>query len=133
MRILVPLCACLALLAACSTVTSSKPVNGETIELHRYRMGNVDNQTPISNGVITYTYGELCEFDSRYSHRVTVLGKSGGEILLRYETDHPSPGDGNRNCINGVLFVVTLDLYDEMQTRFESFKAKKDEENPRKK
>ena len=130
MRILGLLCgAALVLFPACATVPPSQPVKGDTINLHRYTIGTIDNQSPIGNGAITYRYGELCEFDSRYSHRVTVLGKSGNELLLRYETDHPSPGDRNRNCINGVLFVVTLDLYDEMLSRFESFKAEKKKEN----
>ena len=116
-----------AFLGACGAVTPQKPIIGETIGLQRYMDGDVDNQTPIGNNAITYKYGERCEFDSRYNNRVTVIGVSGDEVLLRYETDHPSPGDGNRNCINGVFFVVTRDKYDEMRSQFESLKARKED------
>ena len=105
-------------LAACSAITAPQvPRLGETIDLYGLTGGIVrNNQIPICNGKTCFSYGDFCEIDSRYHHRATVIGLNGGnEILMKYDTNYPSPGIGNRHCISGVFFETFLARYDSLR------------------
>ena len=121
------------LAGACSATPSptiDRKIIGTLIEFHGFAAGDVDNQTPIGNGKVTFGYGERCEMDPRYHHWALVTGVSGQELLLFYTTDHPSPDDQNRNCVNGVLFVVSREKFDDIRQRQRFVENEREKKNP---
>ena len=123
------------LLSACSALWESvpkleQPKLGETIELHKFSAGDVNNQgdaahpLEISNGRVTFRYGEQCELDPAYHHYVTVVALGYGTVLLRYSGDHPDPNEENRHCFDGILFNVGRDNFD--NARYRDLKFKKE-------
>ncbi len=91
---------------------------GTRVEFFGYGQGGVDNQTPVTNGSETFHYGERCEMNTHdFRHWADVIGVSGNSILLAYHTDNLSPVPQNRECIEGVLFVVSKAQYDEIVRR----------------
>ncbi|MBI2039379.1 MAG: hypothetical protein HYT22_03850 [Candidatus Niyogibacteria bacterium] len=138
------------MVSACSALWQSMPkleppAIGETVELHGYAYGDVNNQgdaehpLSISNGKVTFAYGDLCELEPVYHdkktqrdypvhHFVMVVAFGNGTVLLRYSGDHPDPNTESRNCFDGVLFDVSRDTFDEMRYRHIEFLKKAGEQ-----
>ncbi len=131
------------MLSACSVLWQSAPtlpppLKGETVEVHGYAYGDVNNQgsaehpLSVSNGKVLFAYGDVCELEPVYHdkenkrdvpvhHFVTVVAFGNNTVLLRYSGDHPNPNAENRNCFDGILFDVSRDKFDEMRYRHIEF------------
>lgn len=108
------------LLSGCSALWSvERPIEkGEMIELVGVAEGDVNNQMSVSNGTISFDYGERCEMNPGYRNTATVIGIAENEILLEYSTDH-SNSDAERRCFTGIRFAVPYEKYYDLRSRYE--------------